>query len=228
MSQGNDDLKPDPPSREEADRLYAAALAAVRDAMASKPELPPPPDSFDDRQISPLNDTWRLLPEEHKEDIDLGTGWRRRLRNVAWRLLRPILERQQRFNTLLVRHLNDNRAGMIESRSSAAAVIAVLDRHLGALTAFQLQLVRYLDQSADALQRTRDDLQRIRDEAAARTDAHERRLGVLEGTTEDLRQSVALATALAHRLRREFDRLHPASEPAEGSRSAPRGTPSGR
>ena len=220
MHDRDDDPRPDASSREEADRLYAAALAALRDAMAPRPELPPPPAGFDDRQLGPLNDTWRLLPGEHEEDIDLGAGWRRRLRDVAWRLLRPILERQQRFNTLLLRHLNDNAAGMIESRSSAAAVIAVLDHHLGGLAAFQLRLVRYLDQSVDALQRTRDDLQRIRDELQRTDDALERTTAgvhALERTTEDLRQSVALATASAHGLRREIDRLRPASAPAGGA-----------
>ncbi len=216
MHDRDDDPRPDTVSREEADRLYAAALAALRDAMAPKPELPPPPAGFDDRQLGPLNDTWRLLPGEHEEDIDLGAGWRRRLRDVAWRLLRPILERQQRFNTLVLRHLNDNAAGMIESRSSAAEVIAVLDRHLGGLAAFQLRLVRYLDQSVDALQRTRDDLQRTRDDLQRTGDAHEQAMGALERTTEDVRQSVALATAAAHGLRREIDRLRPPPAPAEG------------
>ena len=223
MHEPDDDPRPEAPTREEADRRYAAALAAVRDAMAPRPELPPPPAAFDDRQLGPLNQTWRLLPREHEDDIDLGAGWRRRLRDVAWRLLRPILERQQRFNTLLLRHLNDNAAGMAESRKSAAAVIAVLDRHLGALAAFRLQLVRHLDQSADALQRTRDDVQRTRDDLRRSRDAHEQSMGVLERTTagvrrsvdalerttEDLRQSVALATASAHGLRREIERLRP-------------------
>ena len=209
--------RPDTSSREEADRLYAAALAALRDAMAPKPELPPPPAGFDDRQLGPLNDTWRLLPGEHEEEIDLGAGWRRRLRDVAWRLLRPILERQQRFNTLLLRHLNDNAAGTIESRKSAAAVIALLDRHLGALAAFRLQLVRYLDHSVDALQRTRDDLQRARDDLQRTTTGVRQSVDALERTTEDLRQSVALATASAHGLRREIERLRPSPTPAGGA-----------
>ncbi len=216
MHDRDDDPRPGTVSREEADRLYAAALAALRDAMTPRPEMPPPPAGFDDRQLGPLNDTWRLLPGEHEEDIDLGAGWRRRLRDVAWRLLRPILERQQRFNTLVLRHLNDNAAGTIESRSSAAAVIAVLDRHLEGLAAFRLQLVRYLDQSVDALQRTRDDLQRTRDALQRTGDAHEQAMGALERTTEDVRQSVALATAAAHGLRREIDRLRPAPAPAGG------------
>ena len=231
MHESDDAPRPDAPSREEADRLYSAALAALRDAMAPKPELPPPPAGFDDRQLGPLNDTWRLLPREREEDIDLGAGWRRRLRDVAWRLLRPILERQQRFNTLLLRHLNDNAAGMIESRSSAAAVIAVLDRHLGALAAFQLQLVRYLDRSVDALQRTRDDLQRTSDDlrddlqrtrdavdALERTTAGmQQSVELLQRTSEDQRQSVALATASAHGLKREIERLRRSSAPAGGT-----------
>ena len=164
MHERDDDPARAAPPPEDADRLHKAALAALHDALAPKPELPPPPAGFDDRQLAGLNEVWRLLPGAPEKDIDLGTGWRRRLRDVAWRLLRPILERQQRFNMLLVQHLDSNAGGMIESRESVRAVIPLLDRHLGALAAFQSRLIHYLDHSVDALQRTRDALQQTRDQ----------------------------------------------------------------
>ncbi len=197
MHEREDDSARDTPSREDADGPPDAALDALEDVIAQKPALPQPLPGFDDRQLGALSEAWRLLPEEPEKDIDLGTGWRRRLRDVAWRLLRPILERQQRFNTLLLHHLDANVRAMVESRESAAGGIAVLDRHLAALAAFQSHLIHYLrhdvGHSVDALERTTQGLRQS--------------LDTLERTTEGMRQSVDLATASAHGMRREIERL---------------------
>ena len=158
MPERDDDPAPTPPSPDDAALERNAALAALEGAGASRPELPPPPGGFDDRRLAALSQTLRLLPEEPEKDIELGTGWRRRLRDVAWRLLRPILERQQRFNTLLVEHLDGNAAGTIESRESAAAVIALLDRHLDALAVFQSRLIDYLRHINQSVHDLRHDL----------------------------------------------------------------------
>ena len=131
-------------SRAEADRLYNDALTAVdAAATAPPPELPRPAADHDDRQLQPLNESWRLLPDE---TIDLGTGWRRRLHGLVWRLIGPILQRQQRFNGLLVEHLNRNAQVAGENRAAVAAFAVALDRRLEALAGFQQQLVRYLQQ----------------------------------------------------------------------------------
>ena len=166
MPERDDDPAPTPPSPDDAALERNAALAALEGAGASRPELPPPPGGFDDRRLAALSQTLRLLPEEPEKDIELGTGWRRRLRDVAWRLLRPILERQQRFNTLLVEHLDGNAAGTIESRESAAAVIALLDRHLDALAVFQSRLIDYLRHINQSVHDIRHDLgQSVHDSA---------------------------------------------------------------
>ena len=131
-------------SRAEADRLYNDALTAVdAAATAPQPDLPRPAAAFDDRQLEALNESWRLLPDE---TIDLGTGWRRRLHGLVWRLIGPILQRQQRFNGLLVEHLNRKARVAGENRASVAAFAVALDRRLDALADFQQQLVRYLQQ----------------------------------------------------------------------------------
>ena len=129
--------------RARADRLYNEALTALDRAKARRADLPPLTDGYDDRQIQPLNESWRVLPDE---TIDLGTGWRRRLRGVAWRLIGPILQRQQRFNALLVEHLNRNVEAARQSHAAAAALVVALDRHLQALGSFQGQLMHYLQQ----------------------------------------------------------------------------------
>ena len=131
-------------SRAEADRLYNDALTAVDAAIsAPQPELPRPAADYDDRQLQPLNESWRLLPDE---TIDLGTGWRRRLHGLVWRLIGPTLQRQQRFNGLLVEHFNRNAQVAGENRAAVAAFAAALDRRLEALAGFQQHLVRYLQQ----------------------------------------------------------------------------------
>ena len=177
-----------------------ATLAALAEAVTPRPGVPPPPARFDDRRIGALKETWRLLPEEPESDIDLGAGWRRRLRNVAWRLLRPILERQQRFNTLLVQHLDGNADGMIKGREATVALVTLLDRHLGDFGAFQSRLLQHLGHAADALQRTREELKHAQ-------------------------QSASLATASTHGLKREVERLRRPPAPAADADAA---SPAGR
>ncbi len=184
-----------------------ATLAALAEAVVPRPGVHPPPARFDDRRIGALKETWRLLPEEPERDIDLGTGWRRRLRNVAWRLLRPILERQQRFNTLLVQHLDGNADGMIKGREATVALVTLLDRHLGDFGAFQSRLLQHLGHAADALQRTREELTQTREEL------------------KHAQQSASLATASTHGLKREVERLRRPPAPAADADAA---SPAGR
>ncbi len=196
----DDPVRSDPPrngfSREDAEGPGDDGPATLRDVAAHKLEAPRPPGGFEDPLLTALNDAWRLLPQEPETEIELGTGWRRRLRNVGWRLLRPILERQQRFNTLLVRHLAGN-AG-----------------RTGELNQFVHQLSRSLHQISEDLQRTtgklHQDLQRttgkLHQDLQRTTGKLHESVDALEATTEGLRQSVALATASAHGLRREIER----------------------
>ena len=160
MHQRDDDPAPgEAPPSGDGPRPGDIALAAIRNAAAPKPELPQPPAGFDDRQLAALSRAWRLLPTEVEKEIDLGTGWRRWLRDLAWRMLRPILLRQQQFNTLLLRHFDGNVRAASESRESAAAVVATLDRHLGLLATFQshvIEFLRHLDQSAEDLRQSID------------------------------------------------------------------------
>ena len=130
-------------SRKESGRLYNDALTAVDGGLPERPALPPPPAGFDDQQIHPLNKSWRIASEA---DIDLGSGWRRRLRQLVWDLIGPFLQRQERFNGVLVEHVNRNHRGASSSRACLSDVIAALDQHLEALTAFHSRLIQYLQQ----------------------------------------------------------------------------------
>ena len=211
MHERDDDPAPEeaPPSAD-GPRPADVALAALQNAAAPKPELPQPPAGFDDGQLAALSRVWRLLPAEVENEIDLGTGWRRWLRDIGWRMLRPILQRQQQFNTLLLRHFDGDIRAASESRESAAAVVATLDRHLGLLATFQSHLIeflRYLDQTAEGLREA--------------VDAQERAAKDLrQSVAKDLRQSVDLATASTHGLKREVERLRRRSRLPSGPAAA--------
>ena len=219
MHERDDDPAPEeahPPG--DGPRPGDVALAAIRNAAAPKPELPQPPAGFDDGQLAALSRAWRLLPAEVENEIDLGTGWRRRLRDIAWRLLRPILQRQQQFNTLLLRHFDANVRAASESRESAAAVVATLDRHLGLLATFQshvIEFLRHLDRAAEDLRRSidqsteglRQSIDALQQATRYTTDGLRESVDAQERAAEDLRQSVDLATAAAHGLKREVERL---------------------
>ena len=129
--------------REEADRKYNDALTSVDQALSRPPELPLPPPPFDDYQISPLNEGWQLSPDNGP---DLGTGWRGKLNRLVWKLMAPVIQRQQRFNALLVDHLNRNVKISAASKQSADGVIAALETHLNAFVTFQSTLIQYLQQ----------------------------------------------------------------------------------
>ena len=229
MPERDDDPAPETPPPGGGDRPADAALAALRQALARKPDWPPPDAGSDDRHLRTLSEAWRLLPEEPEKDIDLGTGWRRRLRDVAWRLLRPILDRQQQFNLLLVRHLGDNVKAANESR---AGLVAALDSHLGALAAFQSQLVHHLGLSADVLRATAEDLRALERADRDRFRDLNGNVEALQQTTDGLSQSVALATASTHALKREVERLRrpppsPPDSPPDSPDASPRPVASG-
>ena len=197
-----------------------AALASLRDAAAAKPELPPPPSETDDPQLRVLNDVRRLLPRQPETEIDLGAGWRGRLRDAAWRLLRPILERQQRFNTALLQYF----AG---DRERAGRAVAALDR----LAAIQFGIVDYLghlSRSDRDLEQFIGRVERTAGELRQSVDALERTTDALERTTEDVRQSVELATASTHGLKREVEQLRrPSAERPTDGGEAGRADPGG-
>ena len=196
--------------RKEADGLYNDALTALDGALPERLALPHPPAGFDDQQIHPLNKSWRIASEA---DIDFGSGWRRRLRKLVWDLIGPILQRQERFNAVLVEHVNRNHPGTSSSRTSVSGVIAAFDNHLEALAAFHNRLIQYLQQITLYVDtKDRREAGQLRDELSRL--AHKRSAEEIE-----LRQSVALITAATHTMKRELERLGGA-DPAPNDRVA--------
>lgn len=137
-----DDLARLKAEREEADRRYNDALSAVDAAVVRPMAMPHPPPSPDETQITPLNSLWRLMPDTPPT----VPGLKGRLATFVWRLVSPLFERQQAFNSALVDHLNRN---VPIGRQTPVAVAATIDRlhaDLARLEAFQSALVVYLQQ----------------------------------------------------------------------------------
>ncbi len=143
--------------REEADRLYNEALTALDVAQLRLPDLPHPPPSLDEHQITPLNQSWQILnangngsdtggANQPQPPTAAAGGWKGRLAGFIWRTVFPYFERQQTFNARLVDHLNRNVAVERATREAIAATITTLGDQLNALARFQSHLIVFLQQ----------------------------------------------------------------------------------
>ena len=136
-----DDIERRRTEREAADRAYNEALTALDQALPTLPELPHPPVAYDESQLPGLNDRWRIVTAEPAAGL---TGWRRRVALAIWRMVGPVLERQQDFNATLVDHLNRNVASHRASREAVESTIGAMRGELEKLEAFHTRLVLYL------------------------------------------------------------------------------------
>lgn len=129
--------------REAADRTYNDALTAVD--LALPRDLAPPsavPRPGEDT-LTALQERVRIVPAELPAD---GRGVRGRLAGFVWRLIGPMLQRQQEFNAATAEHA---RRQVVTAQAASQAVessLWALHENLGALVAFQSQLILYLQQ----------------------------------------------------------------------------------
>ena len=136
-----DDIERRRIEREAADRAYNEALTALDQAFPRLPDLPHPPVACDESQLPGLNDRWRVITGDPAEGL---TGWRRRVALMVWRLVGPIVERQQSFNATLVDHLNRNVTSHRAEREAIEATIGAMRGELEKLETFHARLVMYL------------------------------------------------------------------------------------
>ena len=161
--------------RDTADREYNRTLTDLDASIQAPPELPHPAPPFDDHQVSAINERWRLIASEGP---DLGAGWRGRLNRLVWRLVGPLLERQQTFNAAVVEHVNRNVAPAREGQKATASLIALVGGQLEALETFESRLIQYLQQITPYVD-TKDRFMDGRTRAVA---------GVLDGVADELRK----------------------------------------
>jgi hypothetical protein len=91
--------------RDLADRQYNEALTALDRSLQPPSPLPAAPGAHDDRQLATLNQRWEIVSGVA---LPPARGIRSRLAHFVWRLVAPIFERQQAFNSTVVDHLNRN------------------------------------------------------------------------------------------------------------------------
>jgi O-antigen chain-terminating methyltransferase len=130
-------------ARAEADASYNRALSAVDAAIIALREAPHPPPAPDETQVTPLNERWRILPDAPPADAN----WlQRKMAGIAWRVVAPILERQQAFNAALVDHVNRGVPVDRATRQSIDAALRFTSDALGEIRAFQSTLIQYFQQ----------------------------------------------------------------------------------
>jgi len=212
-----DDLELLKAEREQADREYNDALTRLDRAIQQLPgSFPHPPPSIDEHQVTPLNTLWKI------DAPPPGSGVGGRFAAAVRRVVAPLFEQQQAFNSALVDHINRNVPVARQTRESIETTLALLREQLEALAAFQSLLVIFLQQITPYVD-TRDrgvagllrglsgSINAVADEMMKRTEAlvarerrHDLRAGDLEAVVATLQEQVAA-------LRRALDQLRPGS-----------------
>jgi O-antigen chain-terminating methyltransferase len=206
--------------REEADALYNQALTALDRALPAGVAPPPPPD---EEQLPAISGLAAIVTADPLASL---SGWRRRFAGLVWRLVGPMLQRQQQFNSAVAAHLARNAAGEREARLA-------FERAFTSLAAFHVHLIRYLQQVtpfveskdreavatvhrylADGLSALADELAKRWESMLAREQRYEARVSALSSSHADTRASIASLQQASHALKREMERVLAATDQA--------------
>ena len=205
--------------RDEADRRYNDALTALDKSFKPAPSFPAPPPEYDERQITPLNDAWNVLPAP-----PAARGLTRRLTGFIWRTVGPFLQRQLTFNSLLVDHLNRNVAAHREAQRSLEETLRALKTHAAVQHEFHSRLLLLLQQITGYVDtKDRDtgsgvlvvnaSLSAMADHLTRRWEflstQFETRAAELAAEHRDARMLVGIAQQAAATLKREMERVEP-------------------
>jgi SAM-dependent methyltransferase len=209
--------------RDQADRRYNEALTALDRSLPGAASLPIAPPGYDDQQLGALNERWQIVSGV---TLPPPRGIRSRLARFFWRLIAPVFERQQAFNSTLVDHLNRNAAAERDARRADGGLIEALNAQAAAVTAFQSQLIQYLQQVTlyidtkdrlaagslmavydAAINTLTDDLMRRAESMAARETRFDGRVSAVTATQDDVRARLATLQQATLTLKREVERL---------------------
>lgn len=222
--------------RDEADRAYNDALTALDRALQRMPDLPHPPPGSDTHQAAALNERWAII---EPGGPPMPASWlKRKLAGFVWRLVAPMFERQQTFNSTLVDHANRNLAVGDETRRSVESTLALLHDQLQALVVFEQHLIALLQRvtlyvdtrdrasaalSRDLLEGMAANLSSLGDDMLKRFETVEARLERQHARIESVSSTSALAQHTALAIKRAIARLTEVVErgEAEGGPVAP-------
>jgi len=191
--------------RDAADRAYNDALTRLDRAIQRLPEnFPHPPPVSDERQITALNTLWKIDQPATK-----GRGLRGRFADAVRRVVAPLFEQQQAFNSAVVDHLNQNAPVARQTRESIATTLVLLHDTMGELIRFQSLLVIFLQQItpyvdtrdrdvagllrglSGAINAVADELLKKSEAMLARDRRHEMRVSELDAKLTALQQQMA-------------------------------------
>ena len=206
-----------------ADRQYNEALTALDRSLEAAPPLPDVPPGYDGHQVGTLNERSQILSGV---SLPAPRGIRSRLAHFVWRLVAPVLERQQAFNSALVDHLDRSVAAEREARAADTALHEALNAQAAAIGAFQTHLIQYLQQVTlyidtkdrlaagslmavydAAINTLTDDLMRRAESMAAREARFGGRVSAVNATQDDLRARLATLQQATLTLKREVERM---------------------
>ena len=197
--------------RDAADREYNDALTRLDRAIQQLPaDFPHPPPGLDEHQITSLNALWKLnVPAA-------GGGLRGRVASLVRRVVAPLFEQQQAFNSAVVDHINRNVPVARATQASITTTLTVLRDTTAELVRFQSVLVMFLQQItpyvdtrdrdvagllrglSGAINAVADELMKRSEALTARDARRELQLGALEGRIADIRSRLDdLTRALA-------------------------------
>jgi len=190
--------------RDATDRVYNEALTHLDRAIQQLPaDFPHPPPGPDQHQITPLNTLWKI------DAPAAGRGLRGRFADAVRRVVAPLFEQQQAFNSAVVDHLNRNVPVARETRESIATTLTLLHDTMGDLVRFQSLLVIFLQQItpyvdtrdrdvagllrglSGAINAVADELLKKSEAMLARDRRHEMRVSDLDARLTALQQQIA-------------------------------------
>ncbi|HEY2906813.1 MAG TPA: hypothetical protein VGJ29_13010 [Vicinamibacterales bacterium] len=126
--------------RAAADRAYNDALTRLDRCIQQLPkEFPQPPSAPDPHQIAPLNTLWKI-------DAPPVRGLRGKFAAAVRRVVAPLFEQQQAFNSAVVDHINRNVAALQQTHDAVDAILALQRTHIEDLVRFESVLVMFLQQ----------------------------------------------------------------------------------
>jgi O-antigen chain-terminating methyltransferase len=222
--------------RDEADRRYNDALTALDQSLRPPPDLPAAPAAYDEHQITPLNQSWNILPATPD-----AAGLSGRITGFVWRTIGPYLQRQLTFNSQLVDHLNRNVAAHREARQASDSIVAILREQFARQAEFHSRLLLLLQQvtpyvdtkDRDAaagamvlnasLSALAENYGKRWESMAAREQRADAQARALAAAHEDLRAAVGVSQQAALAVKRELERRSsdpgptPAGSPGAGT-----------
>ena len=229
--------------RDLADRQYNDALTALDRALSTAPALPGTIPAYDDQQLGALNQRWEVLAGVA---LPPPRGIRSRLAHFVWRLVAPVFDRQQAFNSVVVEHLNRNIAAERDARAAESGLFQALNAQAAAISSFQAHLIQYLQQvtlfidtkdrlAAGGLMAVYDAaINAITDDGMRRAESVSARQSRVEGRVESVADALHTATGelrsmlgtvqqATFTLKREMERVLAAGTAAEPASRATEG-----